>query len=80
MKKFIKNFDNLTLDFNNFFEMMSENDYTSLMKGKYIVDEQIFKSTFCVENVHAHKFFRDLMQKLVDTYQLTNVKLEKYIG
>jgi len=79
MKKFIKNFDNLTLDFNNFFEMMSENDYTSLMKGKYIVDEQIFKSTFCVENVHAHKFFRDLMQKLVDTYQLTNVKLDGYV-
>ena len=84
MKKFIKNFDNLTLDFNNFFEMMSENNYTSLMKSKYILDQndkvtEVFKGTFCVENIHAHEFFRNLIQKLVDTYQLTNVKLDGYV-
>jgi len=77
--KFIKNFDSLTLDFNNFFEMISKGDYKSVIKNKYIVEEQVFRSIFCIENLHSDKFFSQLIQKLAETYQLKNVKLDGFV-
>ena len=79
MNKFIKNFDNLTLDFNNFFEMISKSDYKSSIKNTDILEEQIFKSTFSIENIHSNKFFSQIIQKLADTYQLKNVKLDGFV-
>ncbi len=77
--KFIKNFDNLTLDFNNFFEMISKDEYRSFIKGDHTLREKIFKSTFSVENIHSDKFFEQLIQKLADTYKLKNVGLDGFI-
>tara|TARA_E500000318_G_scaffold7883_1_gene7251 strand:- start:936 stop:1400 length:465 start_codon:yes stop_codon:yes gene_type:complete len=78
-KKFIKNFDNLSIDFNNLFELISVNNYKSLLKNPYVVREQILKNTFSIEDIHTNNFFFPLMQKLIDTYELRNVKLDGYI-
>tara|TARA_R110000868_G_C10554970_1_gene736278 strand:+ start:42 stop:509 length:468 start_codon:yes stop_codon:yes gene_type:complete len=75
-QQFIKNFDKLTIDFNNFFEMLSKKNYRSFIKNINIHQDHVFKTTFSVKDVHDHKFFIYLMQKMVDTYKLHNVKLD----
>ena len=39
----------------------------------------MFRSIFCIENLHSDKFFSQLIQKLADTYQLKNVKLDGFV-
>jgi|TARA_R100001463_G_scaffold14101_2_gene37336 mannose-6-phosphate isomerase-like protein (cupin superfamily) len=78
-QRFIKNFDSLALDFNSFFEIMSENNYNSFLKTPNVRDEQILRNTFSVEDIHSHKFFFPLMEKIVKTYELKNVKLDGYV-
>jgi len=50
-----------------------------VLKNPYLVREQILKNTFSIEDMHTNNFFSPLIKKLVNTYELRNVKLDAYV-
>jgi len=79
MNKFVKNFDNLSLDFNNLFEILSEINLQSYISNASITEDQIFKSIFEIQDVHKHKYFENITNKIVNFYQLKNIKIDVHI-
>ena len=79
MNKFVKNFDNLSLDFNNLFEILSQLELPSYIKNTSVTQEQILKSTFEIQDVHKHKYFENITNKIVNFYQLKNTKIDVHL-
>lgn len=79
MNKFVKNFDNLCLDFNNLFEILSEMNLQSYIRNTSVTQDQVLKSTFEIQNVHAHKYFENITNKIISFYQLKNTKIDVHL-
>lgn len=58
-----KNFDNLTLDFNKLTEILSVDNYTSVISSNYLND-YILQTIFKIRNVHSNDFFTDIINKI----------------
>ena len=81
MKRFIKNFDQTTVDFNDLFKLISigdNDDGRSFVQDNYPSKDQILRSTFCIQDLHKSKFFYPLIQKLSDAYRLENIRLDAH--
>lgn len=58
-----KNFDNLTLDFNKLTEILSVDNYTSVISSNYLND-YILQTIFKIRNVHTNDFFTGIINKI----------------
>tara|TARA_R100001015_G_C4472077_1_gene55418 strand:+ start:69 stop:527 length:459 start_codon:yes stop_codon:yes gene_type:complete len=76
VNRFVKNFDDLSLNFNDLFEILSEMNLQSYIKNTSVNQDQVLKSTFVVQNVHIHKYFENIINKIINFYQLKNTKID----
>ena len=58
-----KKFDNLTLDFNQFTEILSSDNYCSQVSANYL-NAYMLQTIFKVRDVHTHSFFNDIIKKI----------------
>ena len=58
-----KNFDNLTLDFNKLTEILSVDNYSSVISSNYL-NNYILQTIFKITNVHTNDFFTDIINKI----------------
>jgi len=58
-----KNFDNLTLDFNKLTEVLSVDNYTSIISSNYL-NNYILQTIFKIRDVHTNDFFTDIINKI----------------
>jgi ribosomal protein L16 Arg81 hydroxylase len=58
-----KKFDTLTLDFNQFTEILSSDNYCSQVSANYL-NAYMLQTVFKVRDVHTHSFFNDIIKKI----------------
>ena len=81
MQRVFKDFDTLKLDFNSLTNVMSEGHYQSKQSSKYL-DEYILQGTVVVKNIHTHDYFKNIINKIIETNNLHNKKIDVdlYVG
>jgi mannose-6-phosphate isomerase-like protein (cupin superfamily) len=78
INKVFTDFDNLQLDYNNLFSLLSDNTYVSKVYGN-IASNNLLNNNFKVEDVHEHPFFKEILKKIIHEFKLFNKKIDIYL-
>jgi len=69
LKKLTKNFDSMSLNFEELFDLLSTNSYGSCMKGNPPLD-YVLKGTIEINNIHKNLLFLNLIKKIAKKHKL----------
>tara|TARA_R100001086_G_scaffold137701_1_gene71951 strand:- start:831 stop:1277 length:447 start_codon:yes stop_codon:yes gene_type:complete len=76
MSKIFKNFNEVVLDFNDLFKLLSKGDYVTKV---YQRQNNAFYNHFKIENVHKDKFFWGLINAMCNGINVKNANLDAHI-
>jgi mannose-6-phosphate isomerase-like protein (cupin superfamily) len=78
VKKIFKSFDSLTLNFNELFNLFSNDNYASITSGKYL-NQYILDGTYVIKDVHKDIFFKNLIEKCIETFNIKDKKIDVHL-
>ena len=71
-------FDDLKLDYNDLFSLLSDNTYISKIYGNPI-SNNLLNNNFKVEDIHTNPFFDRLLKKIIKEFKLFDKKINMYL-
>lgn len=70
-----KSYYDLLLDFNNLTELLSNNNYNSILSGNFL-NCHILQATHQIKNLQQNKYFYQLINKIVKDFNVVNFKID----
>jgi hypothetical protein len=71
-------FDDLSLDYNSLFSLLSDNTYVSKIYGNP-TSNNLLNNNFKVQDVHSNPYFDRILKKIIQEFKLFNKKIDIYL-